>query len=110
MSARIPTRSKSARILGLTALLALLAAGAAAQQEGAAPQLQWLRGPDTPPIGDGLAEIDLAEEYVFLDAAGTQQMLEMGGNPISGTELATVAPISDEDHEYAKIMSLKSAE
>lgn len=100
MSTRASIRPKTIHTLALGALLALGGALAAAAQEDAqeaGPQLRWARGPGTAPIGDELAEIDLGENQVFLDAAGTQRMLEMGGNPVSGAELATVAPLSDDE-------------
>jgi uncharacterized membrane-anchored protein len=117
MTTRLPTGSKSARILGLCALLALVAlwGGPARAEQTAPPPLEWLRGPGTVPIGDGLAEIELTDDYVFLDAEGTQRMLEMGGNPVSGSELATVAPLSDEQgwfiiFEWADIGYVKDDE
>lgn len=118
MTTRLPTtRSKSARIHATCALLALAAlwAGPAWAEEVAPPQLKWLRGPGKVPIGDGLAEIELGENHVFLDAEGTQRMLELGGNPVSGSELATVAPLSDDQgwfiiFEWADIGYVKDDE
>jgi uncharacterized membrane-anchored protein len=62
--------------------------------------LDWTRGPGTAPIGDGLAELDLGEDYVFLDAEGTRRLMELTQNPVSGTELATVAPVSDAENWF----------
>jgi uncharacterized membrane-anchored protein len=82
-------------------LLGALAAGApAASQEAEPVALQWTRGPGTAPIGADLAEIQLGENYVFLDAAGTARLMELTQNPVSGQELATVAPVSDDEHWF----------
>jgi uncharacterized membrane-anchored protein len=82
-----------------------LAAPATAQNaepaDLAAPApLAWQRGPGTAPIGSGLAEIDLDEGYVFLDAGESQRFMELLQNPVSGDELATVAPISDGENWF----------
>ncbi len=61
------------------------------------PQLDWVRGPGTAPIGDGLAEIELSEEFVFLDGDGTRRLLDLTQNPTNGQEVATVAPVSEEE-------------
>ena len=82
-------------LLALAAwLLPVVASGQATAQQPA--PLEWLAGPITVPIGDGLAEIDIGEGYVFLDAAETQRFLELNQNPIDGSEMATVAPLSEE--------------
>ncbi len=86
---------------GCLCTIALFASAVAsaqdASQEAAVPQLEWTQGPGTAPIGDDLAEIDLTENHVFLDPDGTRKLLEMSGNPVAGNELATVAPLSDEE-------------
>jgi len=76
-----------------------LAMAGAAQQEGAAP-LQWALGSGTAPVGSNLAEIDLGQDFVFLEAGETQRFLEMNQNPVSGQELATVAPVSDDEQWF----------
>src|SRR5262245_14543363 len=86
----------------LTALLALgfgdPAAAAEPAEEGASPpQLAWQPGPLTAPIGDALAEIDVPEGYVFLGQKDTAQLLELMHNPVSGSELATLAPASEQE-------------
>ena len=75
-----------------TTCLALLSAPAGAQEWQTPAQLAWQPGPRTMPIGGELAEIDVDDGYSFLDAEGTKQLMEMMQNPVSGTELATVAP------------------
>jgi len=76
--------------------LLLFGAPSSVAQEAAPTPLPWQRGPMTAPIGDGLAEIEIDEDYVFLDAAGTRRFMELTENPVSGTEMATLAPIADE--------------
>jgi len=97
MRASIPTGSTSSwlPVFAIVSVLLSLAAPWPAAAQDEQPQLEWMRGPGTAPIGDGLAEIELGEEYVFLGPEDTQRMLELGGNPVNGTELATVAPLSD---------------
>jgi uncharacterized membrane-anchored protein len=74
-----------------------IATGSQAQEE---PILGWTRGPGTAPIGSNLAEIDLTDAYVFLDADDSQRFMELNRNPVSGAELATVAPISQESNWF----------
>lgn len=75
----------------------LLSSSPAAAQDAEPPQLDWQAGPGTASIGSSLAEIDVPEGFVFLDAANSARFMEMLGNPVSGMEKATVAPISDEE-------------
>lgn len=57
-----------------------------------AQQLDWRLGEGVSEIGDGLASIRLDTSYVFLDAEGTRQLMELSENPVDGSEVATVAP------------------
>lgn len=83
--------------IGLVIALAP-ATGLAALPEAESPQpgasLAWQAGPLAAAIGN-LAEIDLSSAFVFLDAAGTRQFLELTENPVSGNELAVVMPTSE---------------
>jgi uncharacterized membrane-anchored protein len=83
------------------AIVALLCASVAsivyAQAEAEEPRLPWQETPLLAPIGDGLAEIDLPAGFLFLDRAGTVKLMEMTGNPVGGTEVATVAPADERD-------------
>lgn len=84
--------------LGLAGALPLAIATAAPAQEQPtqdAPALEWSRGPGTAPIGSELAEIDLGEDYVFLDSEGTRRLMQLTHNPVSGGEMATVAPLAE---------------
>lgn len=94
--------SPTARILrlGLITALALapltLRPHAARAQE--APAFTWTQGVGgSVPIGSDLAELDLPQEWVFLGQSDTQRLLELMENPLSGSELATVSPATDED-------------
>ena len=87
-------------VAGIVVLCALGLAMAAAAQQGEPAPLQWTLGSGTAPVGSGLAEIDLGQDYVFLDAGETQRFMEMNENPVSGRELATVAPISDDEQWF----------
>lgn len=81
------------------AILLIFALTAFASQAEAPPegvQLPWQPGPMTAPIGDDLAEIDLGENYLFLDAAGTKRFMELTQNPVSGLETAAVMPADPE--------------
>jgi uncharacterized membrane-anchored protein len=69
----------------------------AAEEAVEPPQLAWQAGPLTAPIGDSLAEIVLPEGFVFLDKDETARLLVLMQNPVSGSELATVAPASDDE-------------
>jgi len=90
----ISKRNRLSRAPVLIAFLILIGGTAHGQQQ-APPQLSWTAGPGTTPIGEALAEIDLPENYVSLDAEGTRQLMELMENPVTGTERATVAPASE---------------
>lgn len=91
---RRPRRTRSS--VGLVAWVGL--AGAAGPL--VAQQLPWRIGTGAMDIGDGLAQIELDASYVFLDAAGTRQFMELTENPVSGTELATISPASEESYWF----------
>lgn len=59
--------------------------------------LPWIAGPTTMPIGDGLAEVEVPEGFLFLGQKGTVQLMELTENPVSGGEMATLTPESDEE-------------
>lgn len=93
-SSRLARRS----IVTIAALFCLGASSVMAQE--ASPQLDFQHGPATFPIGDGLAEIDLSENFVFLDRPGTQMLLRLTQNPMDGSERATVLPASDAEQWF----------
>ena len=61
-----------------------------------AQQFNWQPGPMVGAIGD-IAEIDVPEGFLYLDQAGTQQLLTFMENPVSGSELAVVVPESEDE-------------
>jgi uncharacterized membrane-anchored protein len=63
-------------------------------------QLPWQGGPGVAEIGDGLAQIELAEGYIFLDRTGTKQLMELTENPLSGAEQATVSSASGDSYWF----------
>ena len=87
-------------VVGLVAMVALSVPMVGAAEEGESVPLQWTQGPGTASIGSDLAEIDLGQDYVFLDAEGTRRFMELNENPVSGNELATVAPLSDDQQWF----------
>ncbi|MDJ0851135.1 MAG: DUF2167 domain-containing protein [Myxococcota bacterium] len=91
------SRSRSLAAFFACLLVALASTLPAAAEQEPPPQLGWVRGPGTAPIGDDLAEIELSEDYVFLGAEDTRRMLEMSGNPTNGTEMATIAPLAQNE-------------
>ena len=70
---------------------------ASAAEEPQAVQLNWQRGPMTAPIGDDLAEVDIGEDTVFLDAEGTRRLMELTQNPLSGREVATLSSATEDE-------------
>jgi uncharacterized membrane-anchored protein len=73
----------------------LLASPGEGTAQGEESPLRWTAGPQTAPIGE-IAEIDLPAEYVYLDAEGTRKLLQLTENIPSGDELATIAPVNEE--------------
>jgi uncharacterized membrane-anchored protein len=79
----------------LLALVALLVPVAAySQQQG--PKLDWIPGPKTVDLGS-VAQLNVPEGYVFLDAKDTRTLQEAMGNVPNGTEVGLVAPASDDE-------------
>src|SRR5258708_960428 len=88
------------RTIGTVAGAALLFAGAAVAEDPEPTPLSWTHGPTTAAIGGNLAEIDLSESYVYLDADGTKRLMELTQNPVSGKELATVSPAAKDQNWF----------
>ncbi|HUS36444.1 MAG TPA: DUF2167 domain-containing protein [Verrucomicrobiae bacterium] len=53
--------------------------------------IDWQKGPADADIGK-YAKIKVPDGYMFTGAAGTQKLLEAGGNPTNGDELGFLAP------------------
>ena len=62
--------------------------------------LDWVIGPNTLPIGSNLAEIVLPEGFLYLDNHGTERLMELTENPLTGQEQATLAPAADDAHWF----------
>jgi uncharacterized membrane-anchored protein len=61
-----------------------------------APNVNWVPGPATVDLGD-VAQLDLAEGYVFLDAADAGKLLAAAGNVPDGSEVGLVAPAAEDE-------------
>ena len=96
----MPQRTRSLPLPALLALAASLCLAASSARAQDAPQLDWARGPGTFQMGDGLAEIDLGSEFVFLDAQNTRRFMEALENPLTDQEVGTVAPASDDEQWF----------
>jgi uncharacterized membrane-anchored protein len=90
--------SKTLGAVGATLLCAAVTGVAIGQdasaQDAEAPALNWQSGPMLAPIGSNEAQVEIDGSYVYLDQAETQRFLELNQNPVAGTELATIAPVS----------------
>jgi uncharacterized membrane-anchored protein len=94
---------RSTVVLGTILLsfgVSLASRGAVEPTQSEPQTLPWKLGTPAAPIGNDLAEIDLGEGLIYLDQAGTRQFLELTQNPTSGTEMAVVAPQSDEQQWF----------
>lgn len=80
-------------VVGLTVIVLL--AGGAFAEDGEAP-LEWIAGPTSLEVGDGIAAIDLPSGYVALGAEDTRQLMTLMENPVNGSEMATVAPDAEQ--------------
>ena len=79
---------------GLVAIVALsvIFAGVLAPTEGLAqefPEIEWVEGPATVDLGD-VAEIELGDDYLFLDGEDTRELMEYWGEPVVGLEVGSV--------------------
>lgn len=86
--------------IALALATAWLPAAAETGDAGEPARLDWQRGPMTAPLGSDLAEIDLAEDYVYLDAEESRRFMELTQNPVSGAEMGVVAPVSDAEQWF----------
>ncbi len=77
-------------------LAALTFAAAFAQEEESGIEfegVEWIHGPRRVGLGD-LAEVEVPEGHVFAGVEGTQRLMELFQNPVSGAELGFLAPES----------------
>jgi uncharacterized membrane-anchored protein len=77
---------------GLAALL-VVAVPLGAQDQG--PKVNWVPGPAKVDLGK-VAQLDLAEGYVFLNAPDARKLLEAVGNVPGGSEVGLVAPAAED--------------
>jgi len=81
---------------GLAALM-VMAVTLAAQDQ--APKVSWVPGPAQVGLGK-VAQLDLAEGYVFLNAADARKLLAAVGNVPDGSELGLVAPAAEDQNWF----------
>jgi len=88
------------RLLSLVICALYLAARPAQAADPEAPKqssfldnINWTKGPAKAEL-KSLAEVQVAEGFMFTGAKGTQKLLETMGNPTSGSELGFLAPTS----------------
>lgn len=86
--------TKTTRLVLAFAAVLVLAVSASAQ-EGQAPTVNWVPGPTTAELGDGLATIEIPEGYLFADKAEAKKIMEMTGNPPSDLEVGLIAPADE---------------
>jgi uncharacterized membrane-anchored protein len=61
-----------------------------------AQQPMWQPGPAKAAIGIDLAQIVVPDGYLYLDRAGTEALMELTENPLTGMEQATVTSADEE--------------
>lgn len=84
-------------LIGLMLPLVAFAQDAAVEEDDTEGfGVEWTPGPFRAALGKDLAEIDVPEGYLFCGAEDTQRLMEYMGNPISGSELGTLVPVSED--------------
>ena len=92
-------RSLLLLLTGLSGSPVLIAAEAADAETAAGEQsllsapLGWIHGPTQASIGE-VGVIQVPSGYVFTGPKGTQEILQLWGNPVDGDELGFLAPTS----------------
>ena len=59
------------------------------------PQLNWVEGPGTVDLGDNIAQVEITEEYVFLNGEDTRKIIQYQGDLISNQEVGSIWPKSE---------------
>ncbi len=85
------------RVLGGVVALLVTTVTLGAQEQP--PKVTWLPGPGQVDLGS-VAQLDLAEGYVFLNAADARKLLAAVGNVPDGSELGLVAPAADDQNWF----------
>lgn len=75
--------------------LAVSAFAQAPAEENQGAKINWVPGPTTAQLGDGLASIKVPEGYLFADKTEARKIMEMMGNPPSDQEIGLIAPADD---------------
>lgn len=92
----IAVRSALVFVLGALLLLSAPPAPAEGEAEGEPVGFDWQTGPTVARLGDDLAEIRIPAGYMALDRSETQRLMELLENPVTGTEVGTLAPDSED--------------
>jgi uncharacterized membrane-anchored protein len=82
---------------GLSFIFLIIAVPLAAQQQ--APNVNWVPGPAQVDLGK-VAQLELADGYVFLNAADARKLLAAVGNVPDGSELGLVAPAAEDQNWF----------
>lgn len=72
----------------LVLLLIILVIPSMAFSQG--PAVKWIEGPNVVDLGDKIAKLDFASNYVFADAADTRKLMQFIGNPVTKMEVGLV--------------------
>lgn len=59
-------------------------------------EIDWVPGPASGVLGDEIAEIDVAEGYIFAGPEDSVELMEYMGNPPSRAEAGFIAPATEE--------------
>lgn len=86
--------------------------GTATGQESS---VQWITGPNTVDMGDGLAQIEVPKGHLFADAGDTRELMRLNGNPPTDQEIGLITPESEDEDwflvfEYAPVGYVKDDE
>jgi uncharacterized membrane-anchored protein len=78
-------------------VLGLGAAPVLAQESSKAfPEVQWVQGPKTVPVGERLARLELSKKFLFLNGEDTRKILKYVKEPVSDQEVGMVLPNTQE--------------
>jgi uncharacterized membrane-anchored protein len=79
-------------------LFAFASASAASAEDVYMPA--WTAGPATVNVGGDLAQVELAEEYIFAGSEDSRKIMELYGNPVSGQEAGIIMPRSEDKNWF----------
>lgn len=82
-------------ILSLILIISVLVSTSVSAQDP--PEINWIEGPTVVDLGDA-AEIQLGENYLFLNAEDTKEIMEYAGEPISGLEVGCVLDKAEDQY------------